>query len=67
VRRRRPKTWVIQQAEDGMVDVLLGGRAVARSITPFTARWMIRGRRKPDEKVIQEEHDGYQVDITRQV
>jgi hypothetical protein len=67
MRRRRPKLWLIQPAEDGLVDVLYGGRALARSISPYSAQYMIRGRRKSDEKVLQEEKDGYRVDVTRQV
>lgn len=66
-RRRRSRSWTIEPAGDGLVNVLRHGRPLRANLSPEQAVKYVREHRAEGDKVIREAPDGYRTDITRQV
>lgn len=56
--------WLLRYVDEDTYDVIRNGRQLRRDVSLDTAKRHLRRYRKPTEKMIVEEKDGYQVPLS---
>jgi membrane protein implicated in regulation of membrane protease activity len=63
--RARGKPWEVQERDDGLVDVRIGGKALWDALVPGEAARRVKRQRHPGDKVVLVALDGYRLDVTK--